>query len=123
MKSSQKLLIVLTAVFAAFILGLFVGRNYNTQPVQIQSLPAVTTAAAPPLVINTEPTEPAIININTATVEDLQRLPGIGPMLAERIIAYRQENGPFKIPGELMNVSGIGEKKLEEIWDYITTGG
>ena len=50
-------------------------------------------------------------------------LPGIGPLLAGRIVAYREENGPFEIPGELMNVEGIGEKKLEEIWDYITTGG
>ena len=123
MKSSQKLLIGLTLVFSAFIVGLFIGRNYNRQPVQIQPLPAVTSAAVPPLAVSTEPTEPAMININTASAEDLQLLPGIGPLLAERIIAYREENGPFEIPGELMNVSGIGEKKLEEIWDYITTGG
>ena len=123
MKSSQKLLIGLTLVFSAFIVGLFIGRNYNRQPVQIQPLPAVTSAAVPPLAVSTEPTEPAMININTASAEDLQLLPGIGPLLAERIIAYREENGPFEIPGELMNVPGIGEKKLEEIWDYITTGG
>lgn len=123
MKSSQKLLIGLTLVFAAFITGLFIGRNYNRHPVQIRSLPAVTSAAVPPLPVSTMPTEPSVININTATAEELQRLPGIGPLLAERIVAYRQENGPFEIPGELMNVSGIGEKKLEEIWDYITTGG
>ena len=123
MKSSQKLLIGLTLVFSAFIVGLFIGRNYNRQPVQIQPLPAVTSSAVPPLAVSTEPTEPAMININTASAEDLQLLPGIGPLLAERIIAYREENGPFEIPGELMNVSGIREKKLEEIWDYITTGG
>ena len=123
MKSSQKLLIGLTLVFAAFIGGLFIGRNYNRQPVQIQPLPAVTAASVPSLILSTEPTEPAIININTATAEEFQLLPGIGPLLAERIVAYRDENGPFEIPGELMNVSGIGEKKLEEIWDHITTGG
>lgn len=123
MKSSQKLLIGLTLVFSAFIVGLFIGRNYNRQPVQIQPLPAVTSAAVPPPAVSTEPTEPAMININIASAEDLQLLPGIGPLLAERIIAYREENGPFEIPGELMNVPGIGEKKLEEIWDYITTGG
>ena len=123
MKSSQKLLIGLTLVFAAFIDGLFIGRNYNRQPVQIQPLPAVTTASLPPLTRSTEPTELSVININNATVADFQLLPGIGPLLAERIVAYREENGPFEIPGELMNVEGIGEKKLEEIWDYITTGG
>ena len=123
MKSSQKLLIGLTLVFAAFIAGLFLGRNFNRQPVQIQPLPAVTAAAVPPLSLVTEPTAPSIININTATVEDIQVLPGIGPLLAQRIVEYREENGPFETNGELMNVSGIGEKKLEEIWDYITVGG
>ena len=123
MKSSQKLLIGLTLVFAAFIAGLFLGRNFNRQPVQIQPLPAVTAAAVPPLSLMTEPTAPSIININTATVEDIQVLPGIGPLLAQRIVEYREENGPFETNGELMNVSGIGEKKLEEIWDYITVGG
>lgn len=123
MKSSQKLLIGLTLVFAAFIAGLFLGRNFNRQPVQIQPLPAVTAAAVPPLSLVTEPTAPSIININTATVEEIQVLPGIGPLLAQRIVEYREENGPFETNGELMNVSGIGEKKLEEIWDYITVGG
>lgn len=123
MKSSQWLLIALTLIFTAFIAGVFIGRNYNRQPVQIQPLPAVTSVAAPPLTVSTEPTKPSVININTATAEDLQLLPGIGPLLAERIIAYREENGLFEIPGELMNVPGIGEKKLEEIWDHITTGG
>ena len=123
MKSSQKLLIGLTLVFAAFIAGLFLGRNFNRQPVQIQPLPAVTAAAVPPLSLVTEPTAPSIININTSTVEEIQVLPGIGPLLAQRIVEYREENGPFETNGELMNVSGIGEKKLEEIWDYITVGG
>ena len=123
MKSSQKLLIGLTLVFAAFIAGLFLGRNFNRQPVQIQPLPAVTAAAVPPLSLVTEPTAPSIININTATAEEIQVLPGIGPLLAQRIVEYREENGPFETNGELMNVSGIGEKKLEEIWDYITVGG
>ena len=123
MKSSQWLLIALTLIFTAFIAGVFIGRNYNRQPVQIQPLPAVTSVAAPPLTVSTEPTKPSVININTATAEDLQLHPGIGPLLAERIIAYREEKGLFEIPGELMNVPGIGEKKLEEIWDHITTGG
>ena len=123
MKSSQKLLIGLTLVFAAFIAGLFLGRNFNRQPVQIQPLPAVTAAAVPPLSLVTEPTAPSIININTSTVEEIQVLPGIGPLLAPRIVEYREENGPFETNGELMNVSGIGEKKLEEIWDYSTVGG
>ena len=121
MKTSQKLLISLTAVFAAFTLGLFAGRNLNRTPVQIQSLPAITTAADETVAV-TVPV-PSIININTATSEQLQNLPGIGPVLADRILAYRAEYGAFETVGELMNVSGIGEKKLEEIWDLVTIGG
>ena len=123
MKTSQKTLIALTFVFAAFILGLFTGRNLNRTPVQIRNLPAVTTAATDAAPENTAPTEPGIIDLNTATSEQLQTLPGIGPVIADRIIAYREEVGAFQTVGELMNVPGIGEKRLESIWDLITVGG
>jgi len=55
------------------------------------------------------------VNINTATKEDLDKLPGIGPTLAERIIEFRTKNGPFKSIDDLQNVEGIGEKKLNNI--------
>ncbi|WP_017755854.1 helix-hairpin-helix domain-containing protein [Calidifontibacillus oryziterrae] len=60
------------------------------------------------------------ININTATVEELQRLQGIGPSKAESIITYREEHGRFQTINDLLNVSGIGEKSLEKIVDEIT---
>ena len=63
------------------------------------------------------------ININTADLEQLQRLPGIGEVLAQRIIAYRDKNGPFKSISELTNVEGIGLERLDKIMDYITLGG
>jgi competence protein ComEA len=53
---------------------------------------------------------PRLINLNTATVADLQKLPGVGPAMADRIIEYRQKTGGFKKVEELMNVKGIGEK-------------
>lgn len=123
MKNARiQLLTVLTCMFAAFILGLFAGRNLNRTPVQIQSLPAVTVAPTEG-VRETAPTEPAVIDINTATSQQLQTLPGIGPVIADRIVAYREEYGAFESVGELMNVSGIGEKKLEAVWDLVTIGG
>ena len=63
------------------------------------------------------------ININTATEEELAFLPGIGPALAGRITAYRQEYGVFAAPEELMLVSGIGQNLFAELLPYITTGG
>jgi competence protein ComEA len=60
------------------------------------------------------------ININTATLEELDSLPGIGPTLAQRIIDYRTENGPFTAIEDIMDVSGIGPVIFENIKDLIT---
>lgn len=60
-----------------------------------------------------------IVNINTASAENLSRLPGIGEVLAERIIAYREAHGPFTSVEELMRVEGIGEGKLDGIRNEI----
>ena len=63
-----------------------------------------------------------LININTASSEELEELPGIGETLALRIIAYREEHGPFQAIEDISNVSGIGDGKLAAIQDYITVG-
>jgi competence protein ComEA len=55
------------------------------------------------------------ININTAGEAELDKLPGVGPALAQRIIQYRTENGPFAQPEDLQNVSGIGPKTYEKM--------
>lgn len=67
-------------------------------------------------------TAPAKININTATLEELQTLPRIGPAIAQRIIDYRKEHGPFKRIEDLLKVQGIGERVFEQIKDRITVG-
>lgn len=62
-----------------------------------------------------------IININTATLEELMSINGLGEAKAKAIIKYREENGYFKIIDDLLNVSGIGEALFEKIKEYITT--
>lgn len=59
------------------------------------------------------------VNINLAGREELERLPGIGPTLADRIVAYRESKGGFRSVEELRQVSGIGEKKFAEIRDLV----
>jgi competence protein ComEA len=62
------------------------------------------------------------ININTASADDLASLPGIGPSYAQRIVEYREKNGPFHKVEDLLNVRGIGEKTFERIRDRLTLG-
>lgn len=122
------LLFLAGALFAGITLGFFLGRNLTrgdvivslpesmyTEPTQASTAASVETTGAE------EVSFP--LDINHADSEALQALPGIGEVLAGRIIAYRDENGPFSSPDQLMNVEGIGEKRLEAILDYITIGG
>lgn len=64
--------------------------------------------------------ESGLININSADSDTLQEIPGVGPATAEKIIAYRNENGSFSSIEDLKNVSGIGEKTFEKMKDKIT---
>jgi competence protein ComEA len=60
------------------------------------------------------------VNINTASAAELETLPGIGPALAQRIVDYRTQHGPFRTVRDLMKVTGIGEKKFAAIEEHVT---
>jgi competence protein ComEA len=64
----------------------------------------------------------AKVNINTASVEQLTTLPGVGPKLAARIVEYRQKSGSFRSTQELLNVKGIGEKNYAKIETWLSVG-
>lgn len=84
-----------------------------TVPHLMPATPAATVEA-------TATESPLLVNINTASIAELDRLPGIGPVLGERIVAYREQNGPFASLDEVVNVEGISARLLDELRPYIT---
>jgi len=68
------------------------------------------------------PVTPLLVNLNTATQADLERVPGIGPVLARRIITYRRHYGPLKTVYQLRLIQGIGEHTFDKIKPYVTVG-
>ena len=78
------------------------------------------TESTPSMQIQDTNTKQNVININTATQEELDTLPGIGPATAAKIIAYRKEKGKFNNKEEIKEVSGIGEAKYEKMKEYIS---
>lgn len=115
------LLILLAFAGCAFLLGFFILHNRG-ENFRCENLFSPKTDIA-----HTEPAASAptgkLININTATAAQLQTLPGIGPGLAQKIVAYREKNGPFATVAELSQVPGIGINRLENLLAHITTGG
>ncbi len=117
MKKAQIALLAVTAAFLCIMLGIFIGKNllpnYLMRPYTPEGETESTLTAD----------EFGKININTATMDQLTQLPGIGTITAQRIIDYRDEHGPFQSVKDLLNVDGIGSGTLDNIRDYITTGG
>jgi competence ComEA-like helix-hairpin-helix protein len=88
-------------------------------PVDSVAIPASGFADTPARSRRSSANSPVRMNLNTADAALLQRLPRIGPALAGRIIAYRQERGPFRRVEDIVNVRGIGPKTLEQIQPYL----
>jgi len=82
------------------------------------ALPSFSFASSPST--GTESVSSAPLNINMATAKELTRLPGIGKVTAERIVVYREANGPFVAMDDLLKVDGLGKKTLAKIKDKIS---
>ncbi|GIV10127.1 MAG: hypothetical protein KatS3mg019_2218 [Fimbriimonadales bacterium] len=99
---------------------IYVPRKGETPP------PTVATAISPPSASNAPRPEKSVpvarfpIDLNTASAEQLEAIPGIGPVLAQRIVDHRRANGRFNSVDELLEVSGIGQKRLENMRSYVT---
>ena len=95
---------ILITILAAAILGIIIN-IFTSYGHELQSSPAAKTSA--------------LININLATAEELEALPGVGKITAMRIIKHRESSGAFKTVEELKNVRGITQKKFDRLKQYI----
>ena len=122
----DKIVLGLTAAFLVVTGGYFVSGQLGEAEYQVTvSKQAPAVSASLPEVEDGYPDsllEGEVIDLNTASVADLTRLPGIGEKRAQAIVDYRESSGPFQSVEELTEVKGIGEGILAQVYDYVTVG-
>lgn len=118
MKMKNFVLILPVLLVLAVVVFPSTGVAVDEKAVQPMMKSAAETASAS----GTSGAPSQLTNINTAPVEELAKLPGIGPKIAEEIVKFRTEHGNFKNIKDIVKVKGVGEKKFEAIQDKITVG-
>ena len=116
MKKAVLSLLLILSLFLCVCIGVSIGRSTLGARTEISY--ALVPETTEPLIASA-----AMININTATAEELMTLPGVGEVLANRIIAYRATKGLFTSVDDLILVDGIGTGVLDRMRDQITVGG
>lgn len=127
LKKLEIVCLVVVCMLLTFTAGYFagVGETERSQTTELtvftdrEPEPAAEPAKKQP-VQKPNPESEGKVNLNTADLETLQELPGIGPVLAQRIIDYRESFGDFVMIEQLMEVTGVGEGKYEKVKDLIT---
>lgn len=132
-KPNISILALITLLFVAFLMGYFLGLNQRKSQITVSVSKEMTIEPQEVLQMETVDvitdssdmaTEYILpVAINHAGIDLLTTLPGIGITLAQNIIAYRETHGDFTSIEDLLNVEGIGQKRLDEIQDYIVIGG
>ena len=113
MKKGRIIMLLVVALSVGIVTGMFIGRNAHKETVFLTE--NVST--------QTELSEDTRIDINTASASQLSNLPGIGEILAGRIVEYRSQFGSYSSTEGIMQVEGIGLKKYEQIKHLIKAGG
>lgn len=112
---TRKEAVLLVAICATLLAGFVVSwAGSKPAPVVVEGSPQPLLTPTPSV-----PAGPGTVSLNLATAEELERLPGIGPVLARRIVEDRSRNGQYTRLEDLLRVKGIGPKKLERLRPYL----
>ena len=114
---TKSLMLVLTGSFFIAVIAMVLYRHHYVGT-HIYTMDPLSTEASP-----AQAFFDGKLDINKASAEELDALPGIGKVLAERIVEYRKNNGSFRTVRQLLEVKGIGESKLSKIEKLIVIGG
>ncbi len=115
------LFVLVTVISAIAVFVVCLPDFSKAEKINYDNIPLPVTTASQVTVTTTQAEEkiPFLLNINTATKEELMRVPGIGEVYASRILAYREQNGGFATLEELTEIKGIGEKRLEAFREHL----